>query len=150
MRFSRLPAVCLIGAGLVLGAAAQGCSSSSDDGGHARSGGAGGKGGTGGSGTTIPTGQGGSAATGASTGGSSTGGTSMTGGNCVAADFDGCIGEAFEGEALALDIYVMFDQSGSMASDVGGMTRMQAVQGAVATFLNDPKSASIGVGIGYF
>jgi len=141
------PAACFISTALLLGAAAQGCGGSANDtpGAHA-----GAKGGAGGS-STIKFGQGGSGATVGSNGGTSAnGGTSWSGNNCATADFNGCIGEAFEGEALALDIYVMFDQSGSMASDVGGTTRMQAVQSAVATFLNDPNSAGIGVGIGYF
>jgi Mg-chelatase subunit ChlD len=125
----------------VLGAAAQGCSSTSDtSGAHGR-----GASGAGGSSSVVSVGDG----TSGSRGGSSGKGTT-TGSNCANVDFDGCTGENFEGEALALDIYVMFDQSGSMASDVGGTTRLEAVQSAMATFLSDPKSAGIGVGIGYF
>jgi len=83
-------------------------------------------------------------------GASSSGAATSSGPSCASADFDGCAGELYEGESLTLDIYIMFDQSGSMASDVGGMTRMQAVQRAAQSFLNDPKSSGIGVGIGYF
>jgi Mg-chelatase subunit ChlD len=139
----RWPAACLIYSALLLAVAVQGCGGSSGDvvRGHP-SGAAGARGssaliGIGGHGpSTSPDG--------------SSGGSTTTGSNCASAQFDGCTGEVFEGEALALDIYIMFDQSGSMASDVGGLTRLQAVQGAVAAFLTDPKSASIGVGIGYF
>ncbi len=71
-------------------------------------------------------------------------------GECGAASFDGCVGNDFEGESVPLDIYIMFDTSGSMLNDVGGMTRMQAVQAAATAFLRDPASRGIGVGIGYF
>lgn len=33
-----------------------------------------------------------------------------------------CAAQAYEGEAIPLDIYIMFDQSGSMLNDVGGLT----------------------------
>jgi hypothetical protein len=71
-------------------------------------------------------------------------------GECGAASFDGCVGNDFEGESVPLDIYVMFDTSGSMLNDVGGMTRLKAVQDAATAFLRDPASRGIGVGIGYF
>jgi hypothetical protein len=63
---------------------------------------------------------------------------------------NGCAGLAYEAEGGPLDIYIMFDQSGSMLNDVGGLTRLQAVQQATAQFLRDPQSSGIGVGIGYF
>ena len=81
---------------------------------------------------------------------SPTGGTSGNIGSCENFSFDGCVGEGFEGESLPLDIYVMFDTSGSMLNDVGGMTRLQAIQKAAGEFLRDPASKGIGVGIGYF
>ncbi len=62
----------------------------------------------------------------------------------------GCAGVSFESESIPLDIYILFDQSGSMLNDVGGLTRMDAVQQAVASFLHDPESRGLGVGIGYF
>lgn len=99
-------------------------------------------GGRGGTGTIIP--QGGS---------SSSGGTSGTTGNpddCGTSVLNGCVGEFYEGESLPLDIYIMFDQSGSMLNDVGGLTRLEAVQQATREFLREPASAGIGVGIGYF
>jgi Mg-chelatase subunit ChlD len=136
-----LPLAILFG----LAPAACGGSSKDDLALHPRSGS-----GTGGTGAVINLGGnvGGSGPSGS--GASSQGATSPGGPSCASADFDGCVGELYEGEALTLDIYVMFDQSGSMASDVGGMTRMQAVERAAQSFLSDPKSASIGVGIGYF
>jgi hypothetical protein len=98
---------------------------------------------------------------------SNTGGganVSSGGGNSCQLEDDGsgCVGQAYEGEALPLDIYIMFDQSGSMCScidPVGGQacpdpncaeTRLDAVRAATKAFLADPASAGIGVGIGYF
>lgn len=73
-----------------------------------------------------------------------------TSNGCEDTSSETCAGLNFEVESIPLDIYVMFDQSGSMLNDVGGLTRLQAVQLAVARFLRDPNSAGIGVGIGYF
>jgi hypothetical protein len=70
--------------------------------------------------------------------------------DCGTSVLNGCVGEFYEGESLPLDIYIMFDQSGSMLNDVGGLTRLAAVQQATREFLRDPESAGIGVGIGYF
>ena len=61
-----------------------------------------------------------------------------------------CTGQAYEGEAVPLDIYIMFDQSGSMLNDVGGVTRLDAIERAAQTFLHDKASANIRVGVGYF
>ncbi|MFZ5893011.1 MAG: vWA domain-containing protein [Myxococcota bacterium] len=101
------------------------------------------------------------------------GGTSSSSGGSSNASFGGgdacspnnssaCIGQQFEGESLPLDIYIMFDQSGSMCSCVdppGSLTcpdaacrktRMDAVREATDQFLADPASAGIGVGLGFF
>ncbi len=94
------------------------------------------------------------------------GGATVSGGGATGCtiqdDGSGCVGESHEGENIPLDIYVMFDQSGSMCSCIdppGGQlcpdpncasTRLDAVRQAAAAFLADPKSAGIGVGIGYF
>jgi len=66
-------------------------------------------------------------------------------------DESGCAGEVYKGETIPLDIYVMFDQSGSMLNqEQGGVTRMDAVRAAVGEFLTDDASRGLGVGIGYF
>ena len=94
------------------------------------------------------------------------GGTTVTGGGTTGCtiedDGSGCVGESHEGENIPLDIYIMFDQSGSMCSCIdppGGQacpdpkcaaTRLDAVREAAAAFLSDPQSAGIGVGLGYF
>lgn len=65
----------------------------------------------------------------------------------------GCAGEVYEGEAVPLDLYLMFDQSGSMSTVVDeatGKTRMDVVREAVRAFLGDTESVGVGAGIGYF
>ena len=76
-----------------------------------------------------------------------------TGGRCSWAipDRADCAGKFYAGQGITPDIYVVFDVSGSMATkDDGTLMRIDAVRGALASFLNDPASAGIGVGIGYF
>lgn len=75
-------------------------------------------------------------------------------GNCRGLDVgDGCAGEIYEGEAVPTDLYLMFDQSGSMSTIVDedtGTTRLDIVQQAVRAFLQDEESIGVGAGIGYF
>lgn len=89
-------------------------------------------------------------ATSGSSGGSSSDGSSS---GCSLGVAEGCASEVYEGEAVPLDIYLMFDQSGSMSTVVDedtGATRMDIVRSAVEAFLLDSDSTGIGVGIGYF
>lgn len=79
-------------------------------------------------------------------------------------DAMGCVGQNFEAEGLTLDIYVMFDLSCSMSCSVDRSGccresnnpdpleawRIQPVREAMRAFLQDPASAGIGVGLGYF
>ncbi len=66
-------------------------------------------------------------------------------------DADSCAGEVSQGERKPLDMYVMFDMSGSMQSEAApGVTKWDAVRPALQGFLNSPASAGIGVGIQYF
>jgi Mg-chelatase subunit ChlD len=129
--------------GFVIAAPLLACSSEADEGGDLRvREETAGRGGT----TTIivdPNGSGGSSASG-------DGATTGNPDDCGTSVLNGCVGEFYEGESLPLDIYIMFDQSGSMLNDVGGLTRLAAVQQATREFLRDPASAGIGVGIGYF
>jgi hypothetical protein len=81
------------------------------------------------------------------------GGPGTAGGLCGTGDPKGssCVGELYQGKALPLDVFVMFDESGSMATMDDGVTmRIDAVRAAVGQFLQDPDSAGVGVGIGYF
>lgn len=50
-----------------------------------------------------------------------------------------------------LDLYIMFDQSGSMLrKDDGLNTRIDVVRRALGEFLRAPQSAGLGIGIGFF
>ena len=83
---------------------------------------------------------------------------------CSASGVEGCTGITYEGENIPLDIYVMFDLSCSMncTVDQSGCCRdspdvapenewrIQPVRDAMRIFLDDPKSAGIGVGLGFF
>jgi hypothetical protein len=63
----------------------------------------------------------------------------------------GCVGSLYSGQPVALDIFIMFDESGSMATKDDGTTmRMDAVRGAIKLFLQAGESAGLGVGLGYF
>jgi hypothetical protein len=102
---------------------------------------------TGGAGTTIGT--------------SSSGGTGTATAVCSGSDLSGCVGDRYAGEQIPLDIYIMFDVSCSMSCPAeetgpglccrgGPNPRIDQVRTAVTSFLNDPASDGIGVGIGYF
>jgi len=139
----------LLGLGFlgVLGASSA-CSSSNDGSNN-------GQGGTGATGPVFSAGSGGAGGAGGSSGSSGTSGTPGTSGaagSCpITVNDAGCSGELYVGETIPLDIYIMFDQSGSMLNmEQGGVTRMDAVRDAVGKFVNDPKSTGMGVGIGYF
>jgi len=91
------------------------------------------------------------------------GGSMATGGNTCGPPADAaiCGGETFEGTSVPLDIYIMFDQSGSMCAcldpgagqlciDDCNITRLDAVRQAIEQFIVDPSSDGIGVGLGLF
>ena len=64
-----------------------------------------------------------------------------------------CAAQLYKGQSLPTDIFVMFDQSGSMLlkdDDGGGLTRMDAVRNGVDQFVHAPESNGLGIGIGYF
>jgi hypothetical protein len=86
------------------------------------------------------------------TGSTSGTGASLNGTGAVTSRMDGtCNAIVSQGEQLPLDIYVMFDISLSMSADVGnGQTRLDAERSALETFIADPASAGMKVGIGYF
>jgi hypothetical protein len=107
----------------------------------------GGQGGLGGSLAGSPLG-----GEGGTSSGTSGGASSLDPPHCTAtADENGCIGEVYAGETLPLDIYVMFDQSGSMSTiEQGGIARIDAVRSAMGSFMRDRASAGLSVGIGYF
>jgi hypothetical protein len=66
-------------------------------------------------------------------------------------DSGACAAESKKAEQLPLDMYIMLDQSGSMTDSVsGGGTKWDAVTSAFKTFVNQPGTAGIGIGIQYF
>jgi hypothetical protein len=81
---------------------------------------------------------------------------------CQAPTFDDeCVGQAYEGENMPLDIFVMFDISCSMSCSVDESgccdqynapadARIVPVRAAMEAFLRDPASAGISVGLGFF
>ena len=117
-----------------------GCSASGEDGGSnfddqgststgsAQAGGAGGQGGT-------SSGQGGMG-----------GGLDLTGGNSSGQGGDeNCVETNVEAEQVQLDVIVLQDRSGSMSG-----TKWDGTVAALQTFVNDPASAGINIGIVYF
>jgi len=66
-----------------------------------------------------------------------------------------CASEVRKGEQTPLDIYIALDSSGSMTDAVGGpgaapLTKWEAVSKALVSFVDDPASAGLGVGLQYF
>lgn len=58
-----------------------------------------------------------------------------------------CAASQTKAELVPLDMYIMLDKSGSMGMGSG---RWEAVTGALGTFLKQPESSGIGVGIQFF
>jgi len=115
---------------------------SSPDAGTPGAGTSGGSGATGGVGTLS----GGAGGAGAITGGA--GGIGAIGGGGPAGSGGACL--SFVADFASTNIYFMYDQSGSMSSDAGGVTRWELLKNGVRDFLNAPANAGLGVGIQYF
>jgi hypothetical protein len=64
-------------------------------------------------------------------------------------DAGACAANTTKAQELPLDIYVMLDQSGSMADPVSGGTKWTAVTGALEAFLQQPLT-DVSVGIQFF
>lgn len=78
-----------------------------------------------------------------------------TGGAPVGAGGDGndgavCDAQVREGQRVPVDMYFLVDSSGSMGDEVTGGTKWEVVSSALIGFLEDPRSAGTGMGIGYF
>lgn len=63
-----------------------------------------------------------------------------------------CAAQTQKAEKIPLDMYVMLDTSSSMSDPVGTTTtsKWTAIRNALTTFLRDPSSSGIGVGLQYF
>jgi hypothetical protein len=114
-------------------------------GGVSSSGGSGGTAGAGGAttGPVMPMGGGPNLDLDAGQGGPDNMGLGGAGGNCA--------GDEHAAELLPLDVYVMLDRSLSMnATTTTGNTKWEAITSALESFVSDPGSDGIGVGIQYF
>ena len=63
------------------------------------------------------------------------------------ADEKACAGELHEGQLVPVDLLLLLDTSGSMEDNAGGKSKWRSVREAVETFLADPLSAGLGVGL---
>ena len=62
-----------------------------------------------------------------------------------------CAGDQHTAELIPLDVYVMLDRSLSMnAATASGQSKWDAITSALESFVADPESEGIGVGIQYF
>lgn len=133
------------------------CSSNSKDrpgGLTSGNGGASASGGTSSGGTTSSNGGSGASSSGGSStvvltgGATSSGGAGNEGG--AGTEVPTCGGDEHQAMLLPLDLYVMLDSSGSMFDTIGTQTKWQAIQNALTTFLEDPASDGIGIGLQFF
>jgi hypothetical protein len=64
---------------------------------------------------------------------------------------DACVGETQLGHEVEVDMYVMLDRSASMRELTGtGVTKWQAIGDALTSFVQDPQSSGLAVGLQYF
>ena len=62
-----------------------------------------------------------------------------------------CASHSQQAQRVQLDLYLMLDSSGSMTElTADGQSKWAAVQAALTTFLQNPQSAGLGVGLQYF
>lgn len=122
--------------------------------------------GSGGQGNASGMGGSGSGSFGAGSGPSGTGGAGFVGvigsGGSIDLQDGGCFSTSSAAEQVVttkevtvttyspVDIYIMYDQSGSMDGDTPVGTKWDAIEAALTGFVNDPTSSGISVGIGYF
>jgi hypothetical protein len=64
---------------------------------------------------------------------------------------DSCVTSRVDAERVPVDMYIMFDRSGSMLAETGaGPTKWDATREALDNFIQDPRSQGLGVGLQYF
>lgn len=67
------------------------------------------------------------------------------------AEADSCVSSRVDAERVPVDMYIMFDRSGSMLAETGaGPTKWDATREALDNFLQDPRSDGLSVGLQYF
>jgi hypothetical protein len=62
-----------------------------------------------------------------------------------------CVGQMQSAQPVPLDMYLMVDRSDSMRLETGtGASKWDAMRSALTSFIDDPKSKGLGVGLQYF
>jgi Mg-chelatase subunit ChlD len=61
-----------------------------------------------------------------------------------------CAAETHKAESAPLDLMLLLDSSGSMMGAAGTRTKWQTAQAALSSFVSDPKSAGLNVGLQFF
>jgi hypothetical protein len=139
-----------------LGVLALLCVSAASCGSDSNGNGGGGNGAGAGVGASASGANGGSSGTGASAASSNSGGTLISvgkgnGNTSSVPDGSACAQVVSKGEAVPLDMYILLDKSASMLDTTGtGPTKWDAIRSALESFVNDPASKGLGVGLQYF
>jgi hypothetical protein len=107
--------------------------------------GSGGSGGSGGSSSSVST-----TASGTLSGSPDTVDVGATGSMSDGVGGGSCAASTQKAQQIPLDMYVMLDKSGSMTTKVGTSDRWTAVTNALGSFLKQPDTDGISVGIQYF
>jgi hypothetical protein len=62
-----------------------------------------------------------------------------------------CVGQTQGAQEVTVDMYIMLDRSGSMTEPTGaGPSKWDAIRKALTSFVQDPQSDGLGVGLQYF
>ena len=61
-----------------------------------------------------------------------------------------CAAEAFKAEIVPLDLMLLVDSSSSMTGSAGMRSKWQTAQSALKSFVSDPKSAGLNMGLQFF
>jgi hypothetical protein len=61
-----------------------------------------------------------------------------------------CAEETYAADAVPLDLLLLVDTSGSMSEPAGQRSKWEMARDALVTFVRDPKSANLGVGLQFF
>ena len=61
-----------------------------------------------------------------------------------------CAADVYSAEVAPLDLLLLVDSSGSMREPAGALSKWDMARGALAAFLEDPKSAGLGAGLQFF
>jgi hypothetical protein len=109
----------------------------------------------GGAGGEATLGAGGSGSVSIGAGGAAKGGAATTSGVVTSVSALGtsdavCSAQSIDASAGALDVFIMLDRSKSMTQQSAGGTKWDVISDALEDFVEDPASAGISAGIGFF